>query len=126
MTTRKFPKDTHPTDVLKILMSEKGHSQRWLSDEIGMDRGNLSKILSKQLGISKELAQKLSEFYSVDPSLFIAEKPTGDAALASLLRREAFLEKEIVLEEKILNQATNRKASLEKELAELRQAIKDQ
>ena len=124
MTTEKFPKDTHPADVLKILMSEKDHSQRWLSDEIGMDRGNLSKILSKQLGISKELAQKLSDFYSVDPSLFIAEKPTGDAALASLLRREAFLEKEIVLEEKILTQANTRKSALEKELAEVRQSIK--
>jgi plasmid maintenance system antidote protein VapI len=126
VTTRKFPKDTHPADVLKILMSEKDHSQRWLSDEIGMDRGNLSKILSKQLGISKELAQKLGDFYDVDPSLFIAEKPTGDAALASLQRREAFLEKEIVLEEKIVNQASSRKSALEKELAEVRQAIKDQ
>jgi plasmid maintenance system antidote protein VapI len=126
VTTRKFPKDTHPADVLKILMSDKDHSQRWLSDEIGMDRGNLSKILSKQLGISKELAQKLSDFYDVDASLFIAEKPTGDAALSSLLRREAFLEKEIVLEEKILTQANARKSALEKELAEVRQAIKDQ
>ena len=82
--------------------------------------------LSKQLGISKELAQKLSDFYNVDPSLFIAEKPTGDGELDSLLRREAFLEKEIALEEKILKQAKIRKAALEKELAQVQQAIKDQ
>jgi plasmid maintenance system antidote protein VapI len=126
VTTRKFLKEAHPADVLKILMSEKGHSQRWLSDQIGMDRGNLSKILSKQLGISKELGQKLSDFYSVDQSLFVLEKPTGDGELASLMRREAFLEREIASVEKILKQAENRKVTLERELADVRQAIKDQ
>jgi predicted nucleic acid-binding Zn-ribbon protein len=43
-----------------------------------------------------------------------------------MLRREAFLEKEIVAVEKTLKQANNRKATLEKELVEVRQAIKDQ
>jgi len=118
---------THPVEALKLCMTENGHSQRQLAELIGTDRGNLSKILSMQLGISKELAAKLGTFYDIDPSVFILNMDTSlhSANKESLLRQEKFLAKELDTIERSIRQAIYIKENLERDLQRVRKTLQD-
>lgn len=63
--------DVAPNEVLAFLMEQQGVTQSQLGKEGIVSQGNLSRILSGDRGISKELAKKLAKRFRVDVSLFI-------------------------------------------------------
>jgi len=60
-----------PTEILEYLMEEHSHRAADLCDAGIADKGTLSKILSKKIKISNEIAMRLAKFYKTDPTLFI-------------------------------------------------------
>lgn len=71
--TKKFgdvTKSVKPLDMLQHLMDANYHTAKDLWEIIG-DKGTVSKILSGQRAISKNIAKRLASFYHVSPSLFI-------------------------------------------------------
>lgn len=63
--------DVAPNEVLAFLMEQHGVTQTQLSKEGIASQGNLSRILSGDRGISKELAKRLAKRFRVDVSVFI-------------------------------------------------------
>lgn len=63
--------DVAPNEVLAFLMEQQGVTQTQLGKEGIVSQGNLSRILSGDRGISKELAKRLAKRFRVDVSLFI-------------------------------------------------------
>ena len=63
--------DVAPHAVLAYLMEEHGVSQYQLAQEGIVNQGNLSRILSGERGISKNLAKKLAERFRVSAGAFI-------------------------------------------------------
>lgn len=63
--------EVSPQDMLASLMDEHQITQNQLSQEGVVDQGNLSRILAGKRNISKELAKRLADRFSVSPDLFI-------------------------------------------------------
>lgn len=63
--------DLEPFEMLAYLMADRGISQTRLADEVQIDQGNLSRILSGQRRISKELTKRLSGFFGVSTEVFM-------------------------------------------------------
>lgn len=67
----KDTQDVPPHHVLAFLMEQQGITQYQLGQEGIASQGNLSRILSGERGISKELAKKLAKRFRVDVGVFI-------------------------------------------------------
>ena len=65
-------KGSTPQSILLHLMEARGMSQSELADVIG-SKGLTLEILNYKRGISKQLAQKLGEFFHVSPQMFSKE-----------------------------------------------------
>lgn len=63
--------DVAPHEMLAYLMEEHGVTQYQLAQEAIVDQGNLSRILAGNRSISKALAKRLAERFSVSVELFL-------------------------------------------------------
>ena len=60
-----------PFEMLAYYLGERGVSAYQLAKDLDVSQGNLSAILNGQRGISKNLAKKLANYFSVNVELFI-------------------------------------------------------
>jgi HTH-type transcriptional regulator / antitoxin HigA len=67
----RYPKKpSKPSEVIQLLMEQRGLKQRELAKVLG-SKSHLSEILGGKRESSKEQAKKLAEFFHVSPALFI-------------------------------------------------------
>jgi antitoxin component HigA of HigAB toxin-antitoxin module len=60
-----------PYERLKFIMERRGVSQYKLAKDTDVSQGNISKVLTGNLGISKALAKRLAEYFEVSVETFI-------------------------------------------------------
>ena len=62
-----------PREMLKHLIESRGLTQAALAENAGVSKSTISEILSGKDRLSKRIAFKLADFFSVSPVLFLSD-----------------------------------------------------
>ena len=62
-----------PREMLKHLIESRGLTQSALAENAGVSKSTISEILSGKDRLSKRIAFKLADFFSVSPALFLTD-----------------------------------------------------